>query len=1193
MTQHPIKSAFSYDQPQQVTRKDIVLRLGFVMLALALTAQAQTTVPGHAQSTQQPTSSPSPAAEKGNDVRGLELEQGKPIERELAGGEVHAYGLALAAGQYAQVVVDQRRINVAMTAFDSEGKKIVEADMFSIGDSESVSFLAETSTSYRLEVRSPDKTAPKGRYEIKIKTLRVATEQDKSLVAAERLFAEGGQLASQLTADSWRKAIEKYQQSIPLCRSAKDPAWEATALYLISNAYIELGEKQKALDFSGQALPLAQAAAKLPDEEQRRLGIKVEANTLDTIGRVHIQFGDKKKALELFNQALPLRRAIGDRVGEINTINNIGMAHGYMGEWAQAIDFFSQVRLLVSELGDRRKEASVLNNLCVIQSNLGEYKKALDSCNQALLVRQDLNDRSSEATTLDNIGTIYSSLGEYQQALDYHNKTLAIYRDVGNREGVAIALNNIGWVYGTLGEYQKAIDIYNQAVEIFRAAGDRYRESNSLNNIGANYADLGEYRKALDIQLRVLSIRRAVNDHAGEAVTLNNIAFCYSKLGQKQNALDYYDQAVKLHRAVGNPRQLATALRNIGVVQRDSGEYQKALDYLNEALQLSEKIGDKNGEAGELAEIARLERDRGNVVEARSRIESALAAIESLRINVKSQQLRTSFLASVRKYYEFEVDVLMRLHKERPTEGFDAAALEASERGRARSLLESLSEARAEIRQGVSPLLLDHERQLRQAIGDRAERQMRLLSGAHTEAQATALAREIDTLTSDYEQVQTQIRQTSPRYAALTQPAPLGLKQIQQQVLDDESLLLEYALGEDRSFVWVVTPHSIKSFELPKRTTIEEAARRVYESLTARGKSLPNETLEQKQLRIDLADAEYPRAASALSQILLGPMVSELGKKRLLVVSEGALQYVPVGALPDPKDEGGRMKDESANPLHPSSFIPHPLIVDHEIVSLPSASVLAALRQEASNRKPAMKAVAVLADPVFSRDDSRVSRTGRSLTVQDQSLPADVLRSAEESGLRDFVRLRFSRAEADAIARLVPGGQRLEAVDFVANRATATSADLDQYRIVHFATHGLINSQHPELSGIVLSLVDQEGQQQNGFLRLYEIYNLRLNAELVVLSACQTALGKEIKGEGLIGLTRAFMYAGAPRVVASLWRIDDRATAELMTRFYRGMLKDGLRPAAALRAAQVSMWKENRWSGPHYWAAFTIQGEWK
>jgi CHAT domain-containing protein len=195
--------------------------------------------------------------------------------------------------------------------------------------------------------------------------------------------------------------------------------------------------------------------------------------------------------------------------------------------------------------------------------------------------------------------------------------------------------------------------------------------------------------------------------------------------------------------------------------------------------------------------------------------------------------------------------------------------------------------------------------------------------------------------------------------------------------------------------------------------------------------------------------------------------------------------------------------------------------------------------------------------------------------------------------LDSFVRLRFSRQEAEAIAAFAPEKNRLTALDFVASYETAQSADLSQYRIVHFATHGLLNSQRPELSGIVLSLVDERGRAQDGFLRLHEIYNLKLNADLVVLSACQTALGKEVRGEGLMGLTRGFMYAGAPRVVASLWRVDDRATAELMKRFYRGMLKDGLPAAAALRAAQVSMLKEIRWSAPYYWAAFTLQGDWR
>jgi CHAT domain-containing protein len=249
------------------------------------------------------------------------------------------------------------------------------------------------------------------------------------------------------------------------------------------------------------------------------------------------------------------------------------------------------------------------------------------------------------------------------------------------------------------------------------------------------------------------------------------------------------------------------------------------------------------------------------------------------------------------------------------------------------------------------------------------------------------------------------------------------------------------------------------------------------------------------------------------------------------------------------------------------------------------------LRQETAKRKPATRTLAVFADPVFSSNDPRVALARLAHAAGDDK--TDPVRSAAESGIGDLRRLRFSRQEADEIVRIANGESKLEAVDFSATRALATSAELGQYRIIHFATHGLINNQHPELSGIVLSLVDEQGRQQNGFLRLYDLYNLKLSAELVVLSACQTALGKEVRGEGLVGLTRGFMYAGAPRVVASLWQIDDRASAEFMKRFYQGLLGQKLRPAAALRAAQVSMLSDKRWHAPHYWAAFTLQGEWR
>lgn len=959
-----------------------------------------------------------------NDAEVRELELRRPIERELAGGATHSYRVTLAAGQFCHATIDQRGIDVVVVLYGPDGAKMVEVDSPNYRNGqEPVSLVAEASGSYRLEVRSPEKSAPTGRYEVKLDEVRAATLRDKSRVSALKTWMEAKSLRNQRTAESLRKAIEKYEAALSV--------WQA--------------------------------------------------------------------------------------------------------------------------LGDGRMEAYLLHEM----------------------------------------GWIYGDSGEYQKALDSYARARSIYKALGILRGEAAVLTNIGGIYDVLGEGQKALSVYDQVLEAERAIGDRDVDPIVLSNIGASYARLGQYRKALEVHLRVLGIRRAVPDSAGQAITLNNIANCYDNLGEKQKALDYYGQALALMPAVGDVFYTATTLNHIGALYRDLGEYQKALHYFGEALLLRRSRGDRNGEAATLFHIARLERDRGNLVEARNSIEAALASVESLRANVASQQLRASFFASVRQYHEFNIDLLMRLRERHPSQGFDALAVQASERARARSLLELLTETRAEIRQGVDPALLERERSLRQLISDKAEHQTRLLRGKHTEAQAAAAAKEIGELATDYEQVQAQIRQTSPRYAALTQPVPLTLKEIQDNVLDGETLLLEYSLGEERSFLWAVTPSSISSFELPKRGEIEPLARRVYEILTARNQTVAKETPERKRKRLQEAEAEYPGASAALSRILLGPVASELKDKRLLIVGEGMLQYLPFAALPEPLPPAEKTGSSSGRNVANSNERP-PLIVEHEIIILPSASVLAVLRREAAGREPPDKTVAVFADPVFDRNDPRVRPPGRNpAAVEGTDEPEAVKRSASESGLQGFVRLRFSRQEAERIVRFASEGKSFEAVDFAANRAAATSQDLRHYAILHFATHGLINNQHPELSGVVLSLVDERGRPQNGFLRLYDIYNLKLDADLVVLSACQTALGKEIKGEGLVGLARGFMYAGAARVVASLWQIEDRVTAELMDRFYQRMLGQGLRPAAALRAAQVSMWKDKRWRAPHYWAAFTLQGEWK
>jgi CHAT domain-containing protein len=392
------------------------------------------------------------------------------------------------------------------------------------------------------------------------------------------------------------------------------------------------------------------------------------------------------------------------------------------------------------------------------------------------------------------------------------------------------------------------------------------------------------------------------------------------------------------------------------------------------------------------------------------------------------------------------------------------------------------------------------------------------------------------------------------------------VSEIQTTVTDDATLLLEYSLGEERSYLWAVTATSFSSYELPPRAEIEAAARRCYELLTARNQYVKFETADEKRERVRQADAEYPNAATALSQMLLGPVASQLARKRLLVVPDGALEYLPFAALAAPGKE---------------SFLP--LMVDHEVTSIPSASTLAILRRELQGRAPAEKVVAVFADPVFDKTDERVTgessrNTGGHHAVADE-VPA-------------LPRLPYTRQEADAILALAPPTRRKAALGFEANRAAVMNDDLSKYRIIHFATHSFLDSTHPELSGIALSMLDRQGKPQEGFLRAHEVFNLKLGAELVVLSGCRTGLGKEVKGEGLYGMTRGFMYAGSKRVLVSLWDVQDQATARLMSDFYRGLLGPK-RPntAAALREAQLAIWREGRWSAPYYWAAFVLQGE--
>jgi CHAT domain-containing protein len=1136
------------------------------------------------------------------------LALGESINQELSGSERYSYKIALGSGEYLRILVSQSGIEVGMTLYTPDGRKLSEFICRRSGPTP-VSVIAGVAGTYRLEVHSLEKDPAQGRYGVRVEELRPATAHDIHRIAAEKAFAKAEELRKQWRADSSRSAIKRYEEARQHWRTAGEQVHAATCLRNVGETYLLLGEPRTALNFYRQALMLNRTA-------NDRKG---ETETLNGIAEVYLKLGENLKAMESCSKALTLSRANDDRQGEALALIRTGNVHyAGFGDLPRSLEYYDQALARWSSLGNRGGQAEALLNSGFIHSDLGEAQKASDFHNRALSLFRSLGDRRGEAQTLTAIGHLQSRLGEKQEALDLLNRALELVRPMGDKVWEAAILSKLGWTLYQMGEKERSLDYYRDGLSLYQAINFRIGEAALLAEMGKIYYSSGENQKALDHYNRALLLSRAVGDRQIESIALRNMGVVYEALGQKVEALKYGEQALSLNRACGDRRAEAYTLQNLGQLYEGLGKVAESIDYYRRALLLSRATQDRVAEALALCNTARAERGRGNLTEARSQLEEALKIIESLRTKVVSQELRSSYFASERHRYDLYIDLLMQMHQQHPSDGIAADALQASERVRARSLVESLTEARADIRQGIDPALLERERSLQHSLSAKADRQMRLLSGKPDKQEVEALAKEIRNLAAAYEELQAQIRSESPRYAALTQPQPLSLKEIQEQVLDDNSLLLEYALGDEHSYLWVVTQTSIKSYELPKRAEIERLGRHVYDLLVAR-QPKPRETVRQHQARVSEADAQYWVQAAALSQTLLGPAVETLGTKRLLIVAEGALQYLPFGALPKPRPHG-----ESSKAI--------PLVMDHEIVPLPSASVMGVLRRESHHRQAPAKTVAVLADPVFDTDDPRLAaevvtrlraeqaknsksnvngtrqpkaassflpasrRTGL-VSRRPSTPPSELHRTVGDLGaLRDGLsisRLPSSRLEAKAIIAVTPPGQGMMAIGFNASRALATSSELSQYRMVHFATHGVLNDQHPGLSGVILSLLDEQGRPQDGFLRLHDIYNLNLPADLVVLSACNTALGKDVRGEGLVGIVRGFMYAGASRVVASLWKVDDDATAELMKRFYRHMLQNDMPAAAALRAAQIEMSEQKQWRSPYYWAAFVLQGEWK
>lgn len=934
------------------------------------------------------------------------------------------------------------------------------------------------------------------------------------------------------------------------------------------------------------------------------------ARVLNRAGRLQLISHQPQDAIASHSQALDLLKQTPVTEVEVDSLNGLGAVYVLQDEKKEEAEKVLRRAHLLSVQSDYTAgRALALLTLSEVQ-NTYNHALALQTAQEAFALWQALDDQRGLASTYAQIGQYYMAQNMLPESTQNYEQSLNLWCELNNPSGQAEALIHLGYIEHRKGEWSNAISFYMQAQSIVdeRAEPERMGQiaaglASAFNETGSPENGLTHFKRALKYYrlaqnpgyvtyaISRLGLTHYLLGNYPEAITylqqaralLHNdslqadcdefLGRAYLSIAKYELALQHLQSALAIYRQAVNPKEAARVQALLGQVAEQQGQPERARQYYQLALKRFTKLSDRVNQAAVYFGLGRLELTNRNYDVAEDYLSRSIEVTEGMRRVSTSRDLTTAFSATVHERYEKYIECLMRKHQMEPARGLDVRAFEISERARARSLAELLRVTETNLVPGLNPQLAElaaQEKSLRQSLRVNDDSKVALLGRAYKSEELAALEAETAQLEEKYKHVLEAIRARYPAYEQITRPAAWDLRQIQEQVIaDDQTVLLEYSLGTDKSYVWAVTQSSITSYELPAQAQVNAAAEKVYNLLATPPGA-------------DSADELTP-AVEELGRMVLSPVAAQLNKRRIIVIADGALNYIPFQVLPAPSAHA------------------EPLVASVDVINAPSATVLGELRQEVARRAPAARVLAAFGDPVFASDYAqRKDSTGRAQLSVMQALGIGRLQRA----LRD-VEIKGEAFDPSTAEPLHYAGQELAnlnevageetfmATDFEATREQLLRADLTKYAILHFATHGFFYPEHPEKSGLVLSTVNREGKAQNGFVGLQDVYELRAPVALVVLSACGTALGKDVRGEGLVGLTRGFMYAGAASVVASLWKVDDDATSELMKRFYTDMLQRGMTPASALRAAQNSIRQQPGWQSPYYWAAFTLQGDYR
>lgn len=1029
----------------------------------------------------------------------------------------------------------------------------------------------------------------------------------------------------------YNKALEYYEKALAINRNFGYRQSEGDILEKIGTLYGTIGEHQQALEFYNKALAIFQEIDLKSREGELRNNIGItykelgqfgealtqlkqavaiqhkleniegEGNALSSLANVYSSSGEYQDALRYYKQALTIARDSGDQRNEGGTLTNIGIVYNELGQYQEALAFHNQALIILKEkLSDRQGEGSVRINLGNVYCNLGQYHDALENYNQALEIMRDFSNRQGEGLALLSLGNVYSLMGRYQQALKYYDQALVIDHHLGDQGGEGRDLNNLGGLYMELGQYQKAINSFEKALVIAKNLEDRSGEGVALSNLSSMYVIKKDYQQALSFSRQALIIQRSIGEQGSEAGTLENIGEIYIHLGNYQQAVEYFTEALTILHDIGDRRGEGRSLTDIGMVYYEQGEYQKALNSFQEGLDILEKLGALSDLWPAQRGIAAVEVKLNRLGLAVNHYKQALDHIEALRTELDQKRHKLSFMRSKLFVYDELIELLQELHRQYPGQDYDRKALEIFERKQGRVFLEEIGQSSARrfawaeenLAEKEFDLLFQLEQTDKQLLDERSK-----LITEQNEVLIQNLQERKQSLESEQAALQKQIKDDYPEYYNLKYPEPVALSKLQHDVLQSDELMLVYGVMEEKTILWVISKAMMHMYTLPVgevelQKQVRELRERLWLERNSKPDSLyePSSSVGDAQLQkgndklqdaliqeepkrgddhnLSPSQVTFTQASHALYTLLIPDK-----EVRSLLQSPYTLFIVPTGPLYALPFE--TLITRPAENFRDAEY----LITKLPISYLSSASLLKTLRQAASTKKDAAPyPLLAFADPTFN--SPQWPKLGET---------AD-----EVHAIKDFLEV----PEKPALLQLGEKASRTNVF------ALNVDERLDDYQYLIFATHGALPGEGKFINPLgetetlnQSALVLSDANRISGYLTMSDIFQLRLNAKLVSLSACNTGSGEQERGEGVRGLTRPFMYAGTPAVAITLWGVNSFSARDLDVGFFEH-IKAKKTPVDALRAIKLQMLRGEisnekgiDYRHPYYWAPFVLFGD--